>query len=72
MINTAYGIPDHPDIRRAEATGYVHGEPVEPICPVCGASCYMVYLTQNEIVGCDECTSTANAWGAEECFPRKE
>lgn len=72
MSNTAYGIPDHPDIRRAEATGYISGEPVDPICPVCGASCCMVYRTRNEIVGCDECISTDSAWEAEECFPRKE
>lgn len=67
----AYGIPDHPDIRRAEAIGYVFGEPIEPVCPVCGSTCYMVYRTPHEIVGCDECISTRSAWEVPECFPER-
>lgn len=66
-----YVISDHPDIRRVEATGYVYGEVVEPVCPVCGAGCYMLYKVNEKIVGCDECISTADAWEAPECFPER-
>lgn len=67
----AYVIPDHPDIRRAEATGYVHGKYVEPVCPVCGMTCDTIYRTHLEIVGCDECVSSRDAWEVPECFPER-
>ena len=72
MMQMAWEIPDHPDIRRAERTGYVTGEPVEPCCPVCGSNCCMIYKNEDEVVGCDECISTADAWEESKCFPERE
>lgn len=66
-------IPDHPDIRNCERTGYPHPEKtVWPICPVCGEECDTVYRNKNlEIVGCEGCIFWADAWEAEECFPER-
>lgn len=34
-----------------------------PICPVCGAECEkIIYSTQGDIVGCDECIKEVDAW----------
>lgn len=66
-------IPDHPAIRMAERTGY--GAPLcqEPICPVCGAQCDTVYINKyGEILGCEECVDTEEAFGRAECFPEQE
>ena len=67
-------IPDHPVIQNMERTGYPDGkEPTYPHCPVCSAECDTIYKNSDgDIVGCDECISTADAWEAEECFPDKE
>lgn len=56
------GILDHPDIRRAEATGYPEKEREYPICPVCGAGTDTFYKCDEEIVGCDECVTAVDAW----------
>ncbi len=67
-------IPDHPVIANMERTGYPDGkEPDYPHCPVCGAECYSVYLNKDmEVVGCDECIRTENAWECGECFPEED
>ena len=60
---------DHPDIARTLATGYPHGEPTYPHCPVCGAEAEEIYFdTYGTICGCDECTKKKSAWEVEECF----
>lgn len=44
-----------------------------PHCPICGEECEEVYLNKwLDIVGCEECISTRNAWGQAECFPQYE
>ena len=67
-------IMDHPGVRNCELTGYPDGkEPTYPHCPVCGSECDTVYRDKDRnIVGCDECISTADAWEVEDCFPEKE
>ena len=69
----SYSIPDHPAIRNAERTGYPDGkEPEYPHCPICGEECDTVYKDNSgDIVGCEECISTSDAWEAEECFPER-
>lgn len=65
-------IPDHPVIRNLERSGYPDGkEPRYPRCPVCAEECSFIYKNKNrEIVGCDECIFTDDAWGESECFPK--
>ena len=69
-----YDIPDHPIIQNMERTGYPDGkEPTYPHCPICGSECDSVYRNKElDIVGCDECITTKDAWDTEECFPEKE
>ena len=57
-------IPDHPVIRNMEWTGYPDGkEPEYPRCPVCGEECEIIYRDKYlDVVGCDECISTVDAW----------
>lgn len=60
---------DHPEIENALRTGYPHGEPDYPHCPVCGSECDEIYFNEDhEIVGCDECLHTKSAWFVDECF----
>lgn len=60
---------DHPQITKAIQTGYPHGEPTYPHCPVCGYECSDIYKNENgDIVGCDECIQVTDAWEVEECF----
>lgn len=60
---------EHPDITRANLTGYPHGDPEYPICPLCGAECETIYINgYGEIIGCDDCTRTKSAWDVTECF----
>ena len=60
---------EHPLITKAIQTGYPHGEPTYPHCPVCGAECEEIYFDQYDtICGCDECTKTKSAWEVEGCF----
>ena len=62
-----HDIPDHPVIRNMERTGYPDGkEPAYPICPICGEECETIYKNKDhEIVGCDECIRTIEAWDCE-------
>ena len=65
-------IPDHPEIRNALETGYPSGKvPEYPHCPVCGAECSTVYFCDLEIVGCDECVTSHDAWETDKCFPER-
>lgn len=60
---------EHPEITKTLLTGYPHGEPNYPHCPVCGRECDEIYFDDNdEICGCDECISTKSAWFVDECF----
>lgn len=70
MIN----VPDHPVIQNCERSGWPDGkEQPGPRCPVCGSECSDVIKTRSgEIVGCDECLCTADAWEEDECFPERE
>ncbi len=55
--------PDHPVIRNMERTGYPDGK--EPRYPVCET----IYRYSNfDIVDCDVCMTSADAWSVEECF----
>lgn len=42
-------------------------EPEFPICPVCGAEADTYYrdINSGEIVGCDECIESVDAWDAQ-------
>lgn len=59
-----YNLPDHPVIRNMERTGYPDGkEPKWPICPVCDEETATYYKDKHgDIVGCDNCIQTADAW----------
>ena len=43
-------------------------DPDYPCCPICGQECEAIYKIDNEIVGCDQCMTTRNAWEVTECF----
>ncbi len=60
-------LSDHPAIRQAEMDGTP--EYIGPHCPVCGAACELVYRSGGEVLGCDFCVTTMDAWEEEECFP---
>jgi hypothetical protein len=63
---------EHPEITNALRTGYPHGEPEYPHCPICGAETDHIYRhAEGDIIGCEDCVSIESAWEAEECF-RKE
>lgn len=62
---------DDPIIRSMERTGYPPGHKYhEPICPVCGSECNTVYKADGEIVGCDVCLTSHDAWEEDECMRR--
>ena len=60
-------LSDHPTIRQAELEGVP--EYIGPHCPVCGEACELVYRSGGEVLGCDFCVTTMDAWEEEECFP---
>ena len=70
----SYDIPDHPVIQNMERTGYPDGkEPTYPRCPICGAECESIYKNSDrDIVGCDVCVGTEDAWEVPACVPGKE
>ena len=42
--------------------GWEPPEPVEVVCPICGADCRQYYRNLNgEILGCEECVEEINA-----------
>ena len=60
---------EHPEISNAMRTGYPHGEPAWPTCPVCGAECSRIFRdTYGDIFACDECVKIQMAADCEECF----
>ena len=67
-------IPDSPYIRNMEISGWPDGKaPEVPRCPVCGAECDTIYRNKDsEVVGCEQCIRIQDAYGVDECFPRKE
>lgn len=56
---TIYGHQDNP---------YPPEKPDYPCCPICGQECETIYKIDNEVVGCDQCMTTRNAWEVTECF----
>ena len=67
-------IRDHPIVENMERTGYPDGkEPAYPHCPVCGRECETVYKNKDfDILGCDTCLRSVDAWVCSECFPEGE
>ena len=67
-------LPDNPIIRNMERTGYPDGkEPPQPRCPICGQECETIYKDRAlDIVGCDMCEESKDAWEVSDCFPGKE
>lgn len=64
---------DCPEVANALRTGYPHGEPDYPHCPVCNSECDEVYMDEHgEIFACSECVKIKNAWECEECFGSDE
>lgn len=60
---------EHPEIENTMRTGYPHGDPTYPHCPICGSECEEIYFDiDREIAGCDECMRTKSAWFVKECF----
>lgn len=60
---------EDPRISTTMAWGYPEkDEPPEPRCPRCGCVCETVFLIDEEVVGCNECVETMNAWECEECY----
>lgn len=53
---------EHPTIRNLERTGTPDGrDPIEPVCPVCGADAETFYKQDGEIIGCNECIDGVDA-----------
>ena len=67
-------LPDAAYIRNLRNTGYRDGkDPTYPVCPICEQTCETIYISaDNEIVGCDQCMTTRNAWEVTECFGELE
>lgn len=60
---------EHPVITNMERTGHPDGkEPRYPRCPICNEECETIYMQDCEVVGCNECVGTKDAWEVEECF----
>ena len=58
-------LPDAPDIRRTEATGWPR-RAEWPRCPVCGAECETLYRgLDGEVLGCEDCVTASEAWEEE-------
>lgn len=55
---------DDPIIRSLERTGLPPwNDGRKPRCPVCGEECETLYqLHDGEIVGCESCVETVDAW----------
>jgi hypothetical protein len=62
-------IPDHPDIANALRTGYPHGEPMWPRCPICNNECRVIYWHKHNcwVIGCDECVKPKAVKGFPHC-----
>lgn len=64
-------IPDHPDIARCLCTGYAHPIQETPRCPFCNAEVdsYLKSKISGEIVGCENCVPSVDAWEEGENAP---
>lgn len=64
-------IPDDPIIYSLEHYGIApwHRDAKEPMCPICGMVCNIVYKADSEIVGCDCCLTPCDATDEDACFP---
>lgn len=61
-----WGVHDYPEPPEDNPEDYPH-------CPVCGEWCDTIYKDRNrEVVGCENCINTNDAWDCDECFPEKE
>lgn len=58
-------IPDAPWIRDAELNGVPADDPI--ICPCCGAEAerFFFYNGGTDIIGCDSCIESKDAWEVE-------
>lgn len=66
-------IQDDPIIASMERTGYPKWKRRDPICPICGAACDLVYKdVYHEILGCNECLTAYDADEEDECFPWRD
>ena len=61
-------IPDAPYIREAEMYGMPPYDP-EPKCPICYRECETLFRqydgvtrTKGDVLGCEHCITTENAW----------
>lgn len=64
-------LPDAAYIRNLQDTGYRDGkDPTYPGLPRSAEqTCETIYISaDNEIVGCDQCMTTRDAWEVTECF----
>ena len=52
-------LSDAPWIRDAENDG-LPSEP-EPVCPVCGAECEVIYRIGDDAIGCENCVEVIDA-----------
>ncbi len=63
----------HPQISNALRTGWPTGKaPDEPACPICGENCSSIFRDRwGNILGCEDCVKSEDAWEAAECFPER-
>ena len=52
--------PDAPWIREAEMYGMPSPDPVH--CPHCGKECETIYTEDGDVIGCDKCIKSHDAW----------
>lgn len=61
-----WGVHDYPEPPEPKPEEFPH-------CPVCGEWCDTIYRNrEGEIIGCDNCVDSMDAWDCDSCFPRKE
>ena len=54
---------DHPEIENALRTGYPHGEPDYPHCPICDFEAETFYKdSMGDVIGCENCITEVDAW----------
>ena len=62
---------EDPAITRTMRTGYPYPECDEvpdPRCPCCGDICEKVFVSDGEIIGCDNCIEVRDASEERDCF----
>ena len=53
-------LADAPWIREAENDGMPDGP--DPKCPLCGQECSTLYVVDGEVLGCENCVETVDAY----------